>query len=53
MAGAISRTIRVMRSDWKGNNAKIALALWFLSRCRKRDRRVKLERASRKRNRRN
>jgi hypothetical protein len=52
MGRAIGRTIRVMQSEWKGDNAKIALARWFLSRCRKRDRKVKLERASRKRNRR-
>jgi hypothetical protein len=50
---AVARTLDHITGDgaWVGNNAEIAKARWFLKRCKKRDKKVKLERESRKRNR--
>jgi len=49
---AVARTLDKLNGDWKGDGAKEALAKSFLARCKKRDKKAKLERASRKKNRR-
>lgn len=51
MTTALNRTIEHINRNWKGNNKRIAQALWFIKRCKTRDKKDKLEKASRKRNR--
>lgn len=51
MKRAIPRTLDMLNGAWLGNTVKENKAKWFLNRAKKSDKKKKLEKASRKRNR--
>lgn len=48
---AVDRTIDKLAGDWSGNNYRLGKALQFIKKATKSDKKRKIEKASRKRNR--